>query len=276
MPERSLDEAKIEDLWRAFLESGTEERYRSQRRLFRWLPTDPRCKFCNAPFHGVGSVLVRAAYGKRPSIMNPQICNVCEEFASTHQGGAEIELSMLFADARGSTSIAERMSPAEFSRLINRFYKVGTGVLIRSDALVDKLIGDQVTGLYVPGIAGPDHARMAVEAAKELLQATGHTDPAGPWIPLGAAVHTGIAFVGSVGSKDGLTDITALGDAPNTAARIASQAAIGEILVSQKAARAAKMDTGGLERRQLELKGREQPVMVCVLGVVAEAEARRS
>jgi class 3 adenylate cyclase len=89
-------------------------------------------------------------------------------------------------------------------------------------------------------------------------------------------VHTGIAFVGSVGSKDGLTDITALGDAPNTAARIASQAASGEILVSQEAARAAKMDTGGLERRQLELKGREQPVMVCVLGVVAEAEARRS
>jgi adenylate cyclase len=228
---------------------------------------DPRCKFCNAPFHGVGSVFVRAAYRKRPSMMNPQFCNVCEEFAAKHQGGAEVELSMLFADARGSTAIAERMSPGDFSKLINRFYKVGTDVLIRSDALVDKLIGDQVTGLYLPGIAGPDHARIAVEAARELLRATGHLDRSGPWIPLGAAVHTGVAFVGAVGSKDGLTDITALGDAPNTAARLASQAAIGEILVSEEAARAAKLDTAGLEHRQLELKGREQPVSVSVLTV---------
>lgn len=266
MTEQSLDATTIEEVWRDYLERGSEG-YQTQRRLFRLLPTDPRCKFCNAPFRGAGSVLVRGVFGKRPSIMNPQICNVCEAFAAEHQGGAEIELSMLFADARGSTSIAERMSPAEFSQLINRFYKVGTDVLIRSDALVDKLIGDQVTGLYVPGIAGPDHAKIAVAAAKELLRATGHTDPAGPWIPLGAAVHTGVAFVGAVGSKEGLTDITVLGDAPNTAARLASQAGIGEVLVSHDAALAAKLETAGLEQRQLELKGREQPVSVRVIQV---------
>ncbi len=265
MPDNLPDAAIIEDVWRGFLERGDAKEHQSQRRLFRLLPTDPRCKFCNAPFRGAGSVFARAAYGKRPSIMNPRICNVCEAFAAKHQGGAEIELSMLFADVRGSTSIAERMSPAEFSRLIDRFYKVGTGVLIRTDALVDKLIGDQVTGLYVPGIAGPEHGRIAVEAAKELLSVTGHTDPAGPWIPLGAAVHTGVAFVGAVGSKEGLTDITVLGDAPNIAARLASQAAIGEILVSQDAARSAKLATAGLRPRQLELKGREEPVSVFVI-----------
>jgi len=267
MTEKPLDAATIEDVWRGFLERADAKEYQSQRRLFRHLPTDPRCKFCSAPFRGAGSIFVRSAYGKYPSIMNPRICNVCEAFAAKHHGGAEIELSMLFADVRGSTSIAERMSPGEFSQLINRFYKVGTDVLIRSDALVDKLIGDQVTGLYVPRIAGPDHARIAVGAAKELLSATGHSAPAGAWIPLGAAVHTGVAFVGAVGSKDGLTDITALGDAPNTAARLASQAAIGEILVSQEAAKVAKLDTAVLEQRRLELKGRQQPVSVFVIAV---------
>jgi adenylate cyclase len=266
MTERPLDTAAIEDIWRDFLERGAEGHLR-QRRLFRLLPTDPRCKFCNAPFRGAGAAVVRAIYGKRPSVLNPRICNICETFAQEHQGGAELELSMLFADVRGSTGIAERMSPGEFSRLINRFYKVGTDVLIRSDALVDKLIGDQVTGLYVPGFAGADHARIAVDAAQELLKVTGHLESTGPWIPLGAGVHTGVAFVGAVGSAEGLTDITVLGDAANTAARLASQAAVGEILVSEEAARAAKLDTAGLEHRQLELKGREQPVSVSVLTV---------
>ena len=98
MPVKPVDEAAIEDTWRGYLERGDELLYRSQRRLFRWLPTDPRCKFCNAPFRGVGAILVRAAFAKRPSMMNPQICNVCEDFASKNQGGVEIELSMLFAD----------------------------------------------------------------------------------------------------------------------------------------------------------------------------------
>ena len=129
---------------------------------------------------------------------------------------------MLFADVRGSTALAEQVSPTEFSRLISRFYKVSADVMVNSDAMVDKLIGDEVTGLYTPGLAGLDHARVAIEAAKLLLTVSGHTDKEGPWVPVGAGVHTGRAFVGSVGSEQGLTDITTLGDAPNTAARLAS------------------------------------------------------
>ncbi len=91
------------------------------RRTFRLLPRDPRCKFCNAPFEGAGAVLVRALFGKERSVMNPRFCNMCDEASRRFPGGAEVPMSMLFADVRGSTALSEQMSPTAFSRLINRF-----------------------------------------------------------------------------------------------------------------------------------------------------------
>ena len=260
----------VEEIWRSFLATGEITPERRQRTIFKYLPRDPRCKICNAPFEGLGAPLVRLLFGKRPSKLNPRICNTCEEFANQHQGGAETELSVLFADIRGSTTIAEQMSNAEFSRLVDRFYQAATDVMIRSDALIDKLIGDEVTGLYIPGYAGLEHASRAVEAALEILRATGHGSPDGPWIPVGAGVHTGIAYVGAVGSKGSLVDITALGDAPNIGARLASEAGIGEVLVSEDTIVAAGIDGGRFEQRLLQLKGRSEPVSVRVLHVTEE------
>lgn len=253
---------QIEETWRKFLVTGEYTPERRMRHLFGLLPHNPRCKMCNAPFQGFGAQVVRVLFGKRPAKMNPKFCNVCEEFASRNHGGLEVELSMLFADVRGSTTLAESMSVHEFSRLIDRFYRASTDVLIRNDALIDKLIGDEVTGLFVPGFAGKDHARRAIEAGMELLRATGHGSPEGPWVPVGVGIHTGIAYVGAVGSTDGVTDITALGDAPNVAARLASLAGVGEVLVSEEAGRASGLVLEGLEMRSLGLKGRSGPVNV--------------
>lgn len=265
MTEKSEQDAMVEHFWRTYLTTGEYEKERRQRSFFRLLPGNPRCKNCYAPFQGAGSRVVRLVYSKRPSNLNPQLCNVCEEFARQYQGGAEIELSMLFVDVRGSTTLAERMSPTEFSQLINRFYNAATRVMVRTDALIDKIIGDQAAGMYVPGFAGPEHARRAIGAAQEILRVTGHGDPGGPWIELGAGVHTGTAFVGSVGSEDGTTDITVLGDAANTAARLSSSAAPGEILISESAYASAGMNLGDLGKRVLELKGKKEAVPVYVL-----------
>lgn len=276
MSERSEKDIMIEELWRAYLTgdfSNLHWRKRNRIKVFtqimRLLPTDPRCPMCNVPFHGIGAPMVRLLLGRQPSNLNPQICNQCEIFANEHQGGAEIELSMLFADVRGSTSLAEGMTASEFSQLINRFYEKTTDVLTRTYALIDRLVGDEIIGYYVPGFAGSEHARLAVEAAQKLLRVTGHSDQDGPWIPVGAGVHTGTAFVGSVGTPGGVTGITALGDAVNTAARLASQAGPGEIIVSEDAYTASGLDLEAetLERRQLELKGRSEPVNVLVMHV---------
>jgi len=189
-------------------------------------------------------------------------------FAQRYPGGTELEISMLFVDVRGSSSLAERMTAADFARLMNRFYKAATDVLIRTDALIDKLVGDEVIALYFPLFTGPNHARAAVHAAQELLRATGHADKQGPWLRIGVGVHTGIAFVGTVkGADHSVEDITALGDNVNIAARLASMAAPGEALISEAAYASGGVNPGEIEQRQLELKGRSEPILARVLRV---------
>jgi adenylate cyclase len=204
--------------------------------------------------------------------MNPNMCNICEQFAEEHPGGAEIPLSLLFADIRGSTTLAEQLGTARFSALIAKFYSAVTRELVRVDALIDRLIGDEVIALFVPVLAGdqPKNAQAALEGAKAILRATGHEKSEGPWVPLGVGIHTGHAFVGAVGSS-GVTDITALGDDVNLTARLASLAQAGEILISEATRAAAGVPTDGLESRHLELKGRSEPVDVWVMRIGANA-----
>jgi adenylate cyclase len=175
-------------------------------------------------------------------------------------------MSLLFVDVRGSTSLAERMRAADYSRLMNRFYKAATDVLIRTDAFIDQFVGDEAVGLYFPLFTGPNHSRAAVLAAQELLRVMGYGRKQEPWIPIGVGVHTGIAFFGTIsGSEGSVTDVAALGDTVNTTARIASKAAPGEALISDVAYIAAGLDLGDLEQRQLELKGKSESISVRVL-----------
>jgi len=253
----------IEQEWRAFL-TGEHRGLTRGRTIFRLIPSHPRCKMCNAPFGMPGRFISRLA-GRRPGAKNPNFCGSC--FSTLKVGGAEIELSFLFADVRGSTALAERIGPVAFRNLLNRFYTVATDVLLAEDALVDKFVGDEVIGLFIPSMAGKDHAKRAVAAAEELLRRTGHGVGKEPWLPIGAGVHTGIAFVGAVGGEQGVRDFTALGDPVNTAARLASVAAAGEILVSDAASAHARIDLAGRERRDLALKGKSENVAVHVLTV---------
>ena len=168
--------------------------------------------------------------------------------------GAEVELSMLFADVRGSSKLARQQSALEFTQLMDRFYRASSEVLVEHDAIIEKFVGDEVVGLFLPFLAGPDHAARAVEAARALFEAAGYGSVEGPWVPLGAAVHSGSAFVGVVGGQDG-RDFTALGDPMNIAAHLASQAAAGEILVTQSIVDRSKLVEADLEARHVSLKG---------------------
>lgn len=175
---------------------------------------------------------------------------------------------MLFVDVRGSTTIAEKMSYTEFGHLMNRFYEETIHVLVRANAFVDKLVGDEVTALFIPGYGGKDHAEKAVKAGRSLLQVTGYGDTNGPWVPVGVGVHTGKAWVGSIVGASGTgADFTALGDNVNVTARLASNAKAGEILVSDAAYTASGLDLGEVEQRRLQLKGRSEPIGVRVLRV---------
>ena len=256
-------EQTLEEEWYKMLTEG-EPVPRRIYHLHGLLPSAPRCKLCGSPFKGWGGFLMHLM-GRDQSRYNPRFCEKCKVFE--HPGGAEVVLTMLFADVRGSTTLAEQMSPREFSQLINRFYTVATHILIQTDALVDRLMGDEAIGLYIPGFAGPEHPRKAIEAAQELLRLTGHRDSKGPWLPVGVGIHTGQAFVGVVGDEESTADFTALGDNVNITARLASQAGPGEIFISDAAYSAANTTIQNLEQRQLELKGKSERIGVHVLRV---------
>ena len=249
-------------MWARML-NDPDSGFAAGRGFFRMLPSSPRCKMCAAPFAGPSAPFMRLLDRGRWD-KNPSICGLCFKQLEKARGGAEIELSMLFADVRGSTGLAEVMGPGAFQNLLGRFYREATNNLVARDGIIDKFVGDEVVALFLPVLAGHDHAAHAIEAAKDLFRATGHGTETGPWIPLGAGVHTGLAYVGTVG--DTVTDFTALGDSVNVTARLASAAAPGEILVSAASASAAALDPG-LESRTLTLRGRAEQLEVRVLRV---------
>lgn len=250
-----------EERWIAML-SGEQRFLKFTRLAYKHLPGNKRCKVCNAPLSGLGALLPRLS-GSRPYPKNPRFCTTC--LWSGELGGAEIELTMLFADVRGSTRIAEYISPSEFGEQLNRFYKVATEAIVHSDGWLDNLVGDGLIALYIPGFAGNKHAGKAIRAAVNLLKATGHSDPDGPWVPVGVGIHTGLAFVGLIGSEGGVSDLTAVGDAMNVTARLSSLAHQGEILVSGLTAKLSNLDISNLETRKLNLKGKSDPMQAWVL-----------
>jgi adenylate cyclase len=256
----AVNKDNVEQMWRDWFMTDAFAVEKRMYRFFNILPHDPRCKLCHAPFQGIGGMMVGALYGRRQSSLNPRFCNVCEDFAQKFPGGAEVEMSMLFADVRGSTTLSERMTPIEFQKLINRFYVGATNAIAEEDGLVEKLAGDAVAAFWGAGFAGQDYVARTIRAAQNISQRMQKQN-----IPVGIGVHAGVAYFGAMGSAEGLVDISAIGEEVNTAARLASKAAAGEIIVSEKALAQAGIDGSGLEARRLELKGLSEPMSVRVM-----------
>jgi adenylate cyclase len=241
--------------WQRLLADGYEPLKKAQR-VFRRLPHDPRCKLCQNPFAGVGGKLV-GLMGRKPSRKSPNLCQAC--FDMLPSGGIELDIGVVFADVRGSTSIGQHSTATEFAGRLNRFYKTATDVLIHHDGLIDKLIGDEVMALFISGIAGPDYRRKAARAALELAAAVGD-------LPVGVAANAGIAFVGNVGSGT-VMDFTALGDAVNIGARLQSYASPGEVVLAADLYGLVAADHPGVRSELIEVRGRDEPVEVNVVVV---------
>lgn len=252
---RMVRQDKRDAPWDKVLTDGHASLVRA-RHAFRYLPSAPRCKLCNNPFGGpVGRLF--AAAGFRRSRKNPNLCMRCCD--ALPRGGAEVDIAVLFADVRGSTALGHRRPPTDFAALLNRFYGAATQTLLRHDAVIDKLIGDEVMAFFVRGISGPRYRQRAVAAGLDLLEAVGYGTPDGPWLDVGVAVHAGVAYVGNVG--EAVVDFTALGRPVNAAARMQQRAAGGELLV---AAGVADEMTTSMRRRTLSLRGQEEPIKVFV------------
>lgn len=238
--------------WQALLVDGYEPLKKVQR-LFRRLPSDPRCKLCMNPFGGVGGKLF-AVVGRRPSRKNPNICQYC--FDHLPPGGIEVDIGILFADVRGSTAIGEQFSARTFAERLNRFYATATDVIVRHGGLIDKLIGDEVMGLFVPAL-GADYRRQTALAALEL--GTEIRD-----VPVGVAANAGVAFVGVVGSGS-VMDFTALGDVVNVGARLQTHAGTGEVVLADELYSLVAATYPDARREIVPVRGRDEPVRIAVL-----------
>lgn len=179
---------------------------------------------------------------------------------------------MLFADVRSSTALGEKMPPASYAAIMNRFYRTATEVLVAHDAVIDKMIGDEVMALFIPGMCMGDHRTAALTAGVDLLRSMGYGEGA-PWLSVGVGIHAGPAFVGNVGGE-AVNDFTALGDTVNTAARLQAEAGPGELVVSDVVWSAAEGRFPAAVARLLQLRGRQEPVPVWVVGVGLSSEER--
>ena len=224
--------------------------------VMRWLPHSPRCGVCGAPFAGLGGRIV-APLGYRPSRKNPTVCATCVEYAPP--GGIVQYTGVLFADLRGFTERFAGVDPNEVPLLLRRFYRCAEDVLF-PDAVIDKLIGDEVMALYLPdlkpGMTREEVPARMLEHARELLQSVGYGTEAGPFVEMGIGIDVGDAFVGNIGQR-ALYDFTAVGDVVNTASRLQAHARGGEVVLSQRVAAGLPALVGS--RVELELKGKPEP-----------------
>ena len=254
------DEVSDSEMWRRML-TGEDPVLLRVRRLWQRLPAAPRCKVCASPFHGPGGAVARL-FWHGPIANNPLLCKACFGQLSGHQGGAEIEISVLFADVRGSTGLAERVSAGAFRDLLQGYYKAAANAIDSNGGIIDKFLGDGVMALFVPVLTGENHAGRAIAAGQAILEAVDRQGLSAKGLMVGAGIHSGEAFVGVVGSDEKL-DFTALGDTVNVAARLGGIAGPGELLVSRAAWDLAGAGTPDGER-DVEIAGRTGTLPVVV------------
>ena len=266
MPAEDLDDDPVTTQWRALL-TGEDRSLHDVRRLWRRLPAAPRCKVCASPTQGIGGAVARLLW-HGPMRDNPLLCKACFGQISKFPGGAEVEISVVFADVRGSTGLAERSSASEFRGLIQAYYRSAAGAIDANDGIVDKFLGDGVMALFIPVIAGENHAGRAINAGRAVLAAIVRDGLVRKGLMVGAGVHSGEAFVGVVGGGEKI-DFTALGDTVNIAARLGGIAGPGELLVSR-----ATWERAGLgdppAQREVEIAGRTGNLAVVVEGAARD------
>jgi adenylate cyclase len=193
---RRGDEPMSPEDWAAEYEVTNGVAARTMRRALMALPSSPRGGRCGAPFAGAGSWIV-GPLGYRPSRKNPTICAVCVE--ASPPGGMKMYTGVLFADMRGFTARAEAEDPEEVSTLLRRFYRCAEDVLF-PDAIIDKLMGDEVMALYLPEVQlrleYDEVPSLMLEHARGLLHSVGSGSDGGPFVELGIGIDVGEAFVG--------------------------------------------------------------------------------
>jgi adenylate cyclase len=218
------------------------------------------------PLHGASSVPFRA-FGIRPSRMNPNTCTVCELMFTRVMKARNItiDVSVLFADLRGYTSLSRTLPADTCSSLLDAFYDEAATAIWEHDGLLNKTIGDAVMAIFNFPLHHDDHPERAVRAAREIHRRCEERQRAllaempgltGTELGIGIGIDAGEVSFGEFGRSH--RDLTAIGTVVNTASRAESAATSGQTLVTQ----AVHDRSDGLDgsARDYRLKGFDAPV----------------
>ena len=191
------------------------------------------------------------------------------------------ELTVMFCDIRGFTTLSERMEPVQLQALLNTLFSRLTHVIRQQRGTIDKYMGDCVMAFWGAPVTAPDHAHLAVQAALDMVQAvhavnTEHQAQGLPAIGVGVGLNTGHMCVGDMGS-DVRRSYTVIGDAVNLGSRLEGLCkAYGVEIVASESTRAQAPGFVWLELDRVCVKGKEQAVAIYhPLGAVGQVEGER-
>ncbi|MFO0634505.1 MAG: adenylate/guanylate cyclase domain-containing protein [Nannocystaceae bacterium] len=182
------------------------------------------------------------------------------------QAGSKRDVTMLFADIRGFTSMSERHPPEEMVRTLNEYFEVMVDVLFANGGTLDKYVGDEIIGLFGAPVQRPDSPVLAVRCALEMQRALEEfnrmrvSTGAEP-IHIGIGVNTGPVIAGAIGSSLTL-QYTVIGDAVNVASRLCSVAGPGEVLISQSTYDQVRGQVAVEDRDPVMVKGKSKPISI--------------
>ncbi len=179
-------------------------------------------------------------------------------------GGKRTNITTIFADIRGFTSLSEKLPPEELVGVLNRYLACATEAVLAHQGTIDKFQGDAIMAWFNAPIPQEDHTLRAIQAALDLQNGTCSLQESLPpryQLSFGTGIHYGEAVLGLVGTEKRL-DYTAIGDSINTAKRIQENAAPGQILISADAYNQVAKQVVVREHGPIQLKGKSQPVLV--------------
>lgn len=180
------------------------------------------------------------------------------------QTGSSREITVLFSDIRGFTSLSETRAPEAVVELLNRYFDLQVGAVFEEKGTLDKFIGDAIMAFWNAPMNMPDHACCAVRAAmgmqRQLARFKAEIGDLGASFDIGIGIHTGPAVVGFLGASQRL-DYTAIGDTVNLASRIEGLTkGVARILVSEATREACGDAFVFIDRGEFAVKGRVHPV----------------
>jgi adenylate cyclase len=188
---------------------------------------------------------------------------ITAEAADIRLGGESQRITLLFADVRGFTTMAEKMKPREAVEVLNEFFARMTNVIFEHDGALDKYLGDGLMALFGAPLALQNDAEAAVRAAVNMQKSLVELNKTSgkPPLNIGIGIHTGEAVVGFLGTERRM-DYTAIGDTVNVASRLTSQAGPGQIVISNATHVRIGREISCCPLSAMKLKGRDEPIEV--------------